>query len=41
VLAGRYTFLEEGVIAPPSDAPWVAPWSPGPSTTEDVRRRLK
>ncbi|GIE77891.1 acyl-CoA dehydrogenase [Actinoplanes philippinensis] len=40
VLAGRYAFLEEGVITPPSDAPWVAPWSPGPSTTEDVRRRL-
>jgi alkylation response protein AidB-like acyl-CoA dehydrogenase len=41
VLAGRYAFLEEGVIAPPSDAPWVAPWSPGASTAEDVRRRLK
>ncbi|MEV4274885.1 acyl-CoA dehydrogenase family protein [Actinoplanes xinjiangensis] len=41
VLAGRYAFLEEGVIAPASDAPWVAPWSPGPSTAEDVRRRLR
>jgi hypothetical protein len=40
VLGGRYRFLEDGVIAPSSDTPWVAPWTPGPSTAEDVRRRL-
>ncbi|WP_428966812.1 acyl-CoA dehydrogenase family protein [Micromonospora fluostatini] len=41
ILAGRYAALEEGVVTPPTDQPWVAPWTPGPSTTEDVRRRLR
>lgn len=40
IVAGRYAFLEEGVLTPPDDLPWVAPWSPGPSTTPDVRRRI-
>ncbi|MFI6266316.1 acyl-CoA dehydrogenase family protein [Micromonospora sp. NPDC051006] len=40
ILAGRYATLEEGVVTPPTDAPWVAPWSPGPSTATDVRRRI-
>ncbi|MEN3612872.1 acyl-CoA dehydrogenase family protein [Plantactinospora sp. ZYX-F-223] len=40
ILAGRYAFLEEGVVTPPADLPWVAPWQPGPSTAEDVRRRI-
>jgi hypothetical protein len=40
VLDGRYTFLEAGVVTEPSDQAWVASWAPGPSTTEDVRRRI-
>ncbi|MFI1989034.1 acyl-CoA dehydrogenase family protein [Actinoplanes sp. NPDC020271] len=40
VLDGRYAFLEEGVVNPSSDAPWVAPWQAGPSTADDVRRRI-
>ncbi|MFC6021788.1 acyl-CoA dehydrogenase family protein [Plantactinospora solaniradicis] len=40
ILAGRYAFLEQGVITPADDHPWVAPWQPGPSTAEDVRRRI-
>jgi len=40
VLAGRYTFLEEGVVPPPADGTRVAGWEPGPSTAEDTRRRL-
>lgn len=40
VLEGHYEFLEEGVVAPPSDAAWVSTWEPGPSTAEDVRRRI-
>nr|WP_239095813.1 acyl-CoA dehydrogenase family protein [Micromonospora lutea] len=41
ILAGRYAALEDGVITPPTDLPWVAPWTPGPSTvTSDARRRL-
>ncbi|WP_243706490.1 acyl-CoA dehydrogenase family protein [Micromonospora sp. KC721] len=40
ILAGRYASLEGGVVTPPADAPWVAPWQPGPSTVADVRRRI-
>ena len=40
VLEGRYTFLEEGVVTSSSDAAWVSTWEPGPSTAEDVRRRI-
>ncbi|MBO3735920.1 acyl-CoA dehydrogenase family protein [Actinoplanes flavus] len=40
VLGGRYAFLEEGVIHPESDKPWVAAWEPGAGTAEDVRRRI-
>ncbi|GAA2847878.1 acyl-CoA dehydrogenase [Actinoplanes cyaneus] len=40
LLDGRYAFLEEGVVNPASDAAWVAPWQPGPATTDDVRRRI-
>ncbi|MBQ1028144.1 acyl-CoA dehydrogenase family protein, partial [Micromonospora sp. C95] len=41
ILAGRYAALEDGVITPPADLPWVAPWTPGPSTAPaDARRRL-
>jgi alkylation response protein AidB-like acyl-CoA dehydrogenase len=40
VLEGRYTFLEEGVVTAPTEAAWVSTWEPGPSTAEDVRRRI-
>ncbi|MGC4862915.1 acyl-CoA dehydrogenase family protein [Micromonospora sp. DT41] len=40
ILAGRYAGLEEGVITPSDELPWVARWTPGPSTSEDVRRRI-
>jgi alkylation response protein AidB-like acyl-CoA dehydrogenase len=40
VLEGRYEFVEQGVVVPPSDAAWVSTWEPGPSTAEDVRRRI-
>ena len=40
VLAGRYAFLEEGVITPAAAAPWVMPWTPGPSSVPDARRRI-
>jgi alkylation response protein AidB-like acyl-CoA dehydrogenase len=40
VLAGRYAFLEEGVVADADEGDWVAPWTPGPAQTADVRRRL-
>ncbi|HEX5542075.1 MAG TPA: acyl-CoA dehydrogenase, partial [Micromonospora sp.] len=40
ILKGRYAFLEEGVLMPSSELPWVAQWQPGPSTLPDVRRRI-
>jgi alkylation response protein AidB-like acyl-CoA dehydrogenase len=40
VLAGRYASYEAGVLPPPPDGDWVAPWQPGPSTEPDVRRRI-
>ncbi|MEH1126174.1 acyl-CoA dehydrogenase family protein [Micromonospora sp. CPCC 206061] len=40
ILDGRYAWLEEGVVIPPADLPWVAHWEPGPSTSEDARRRI-
>jgi hypothetical protein len=38
---GRYAFLEEGVLPPPEEGDWVTAWQPGPSTEQDVRRRIK
>ena len=40
VLDGRYASLEEGILAHDDDRPWVASWAPGPTQTEDVRRRV-
>jgi alkylation response protein AidB-like acyl-CoA dehydrogenase len=40
VLAGRYLSLEDGIIPPPATGAWTADWEPGPSTAEDVRRRI-
>ena len=40
VTAGRYAFLEEGIVAPPAAGDWVAHWESGPSQVKDVRRRL-
>jgi alkylation response protein AidB-like acyl-CoA dehydrogenase len=39
VLAGRYTTLEGGIVPLP-EGEWVAHWENGPSTEEDVRRRV-
>jgi alkylation response protein AidB-like acyl-CoA dehydrogenase len=40
ILAGRYAFLEDGVITPAGEQAWVAAWEPGPATVPDVRRRI-
>jgi hypothetical protein len=40
VLRGRYTWLEEGVLDPSIDGPWIADATHGPATRPDVRRRL-
>jgi hypothetical protein len=40
IVAGRYAFLEDGVVTPDRDRAWVAAWQPGPSSVPDVRRRI-
>ncbi|MDX3417105.1 acyl-CoA dehydrogenase family protein [Streptomyces sp. MD20-1-1] len=41
VLGGSYTWLEEGVIDPSGDGPWIADATPGESTRENVRRPIR
>ncbi|SCE37260.1 MULTISPECIES: acyl-CoA dehydrogenase family protein, partial [unclassified Streptomyces] len=41
VLSGAYTWLEEGVIDPSGDGPWIADASPGPATGENVHRPIR
>ncbi|MGY0058011.1 acyl-CoA dehydrogenase family protein [Streptomyces sp. LZ34] len=41
VLAGSYTWLEEGVIDPSGDGPWIADATPGPATKENVHRPIR
>ncbi|MER6734758.1 acyl-CoA dehydrogenase family protein [Streptomyces puniciscabiei] len=38
VLGGAYTWLEEGVVDPSGDGPWIADATPGPATRESERR---
>ncbi|MFD3778736.1 acyl-CoA dehydrogenase family protein [Streptomyces sp. NPDC058612] len=41
VLTGTYTWLEEGVLDPSGDGPWIADATPGPSQHENVHRPLR
>lgn len=42
VLAGDYTWLEEGVLdQSEGTGPWIAPWSPGASETESLWRGVR
>ncbi|MFJ6747608.1 MULTISPECIES: acyl-CoA dehydrogenase family protein [unclassified Streptomyces] len=41
VLAGSYTWLEEGVIDPSGDGPWIADATPGPSTKDNQHRPIR
>ncbi|MFI8522099.1 acyl-CoA dehydrogenase family protein [Streptomyces sp. NPDC085481] len=41
VLAGSYTWLEEGILDPSDDGPWIADTTPGESTKENVHRKIR
>ncbi|MFE3994389.1 acyl-CoA dehydrogenase family protein [Streptomyces goshikiensis] len=41
VLSGTYTWLEEGVLDPSGEGPWIADATPGPSTQKNVHRPLR
>ncbi|MFJ3580663.1 acyl-CoA dehydrogenase family protein [Streptomyces sp. NPDC090127] len=40
VMAGRFEWLEAGVVDPSGDGPWVADAAPGPSTQENAHRTI-
>lgn len=41
VLGGAYEWLEQGVIDPSDDGPWIAEAAPGPSRRENVHRPVR
>ncbi|WP_240136874.1 acyl-CoA dehydrogenase family protein [Streptomyces sp. MUM 178J] len=41
VLSGEHTWLEEGVIDPSGEGPWIADATPGPSRRENVHRPIR
>ncbi|MET7935773.1 acyl-CoA dehydrogenase family protein [Streptomyces sp. NPDC005322] len=40
VLSGSYEWLEQGIIDPSGDGPWIADGTPGPSTKDNVHRPI-
>ncbi|QGV78212.1 acyl-CoA dehydrogenase family protein [Streptomyces ficellus] len=41
VLSGTYSWLEDGIIDPSGDGPWIADATPGPTTRENVHRPIR
>jgi alkylation response protein AidB-like acyl-CoA dehydrogenase len=41
VLDGSFDWLEEGIIDPSREGPWIADATPGPSTTDNVHRPIR
>ncbi|MHA6763146.1 acyl-CoA dehydrogenase family protein [Streptacidiphilus sp. PAMC 29251] len=40
VVDGRYTWLEQGILDPSGEGPWIADSTPGPSRRDDVHRTV-
>ncbi|MFC7308723.1 acyl-CoA dehydrogenase family protein [Streptomyces monticola] len=40
VLSGTYTWLEQGVVDPSGEGPWIADATPGPAKTENLHRPI-
>jgi alkylation response protein AidB-like acyl-CoA dehydrogenase len=41
VLGGAYTWLEEGIVDPSGEGPWIADATPGPSKAENLHRPIR
>lgn len=41
VMSGTYAWLEEGIVDPSGDGPWIAEAAPGPSERENVHRPIR
>jgi alkylation response protein AidB-like acyl-CoA dehydrogenase len=41
VLSGTYAWLEQGIVDPSTDGPWIADATPGPSQRENVHRPIR
>jgi hypothetical protein len=41
VLSGTYEWLEQGIVDPSGDGPWIADATPGPSQRENVHRPIR
>ncbi|GAA1922780.1 acyl-CoA dehydrogenase family protein [Streptantibioticus ferralitis] len=41
IMSGAYTWLEEGIVDPSGDAPWIADATPGPSVRDNVHRPIR
>lgn len=41
VMAGTYQWLEDGIVDPSGEGPWIADTTPGPSERENVHRPIR
>ncbi|MFM9373090.1 acyl-CoA dehydrogenase family protein [Streptomyces sp. Da 82-17] len=41
ILSGTYAWLEEGIVDPSGEGPWIAEATPGPPRTENVHRPIR